>query len=207
MGLTIFKGVAGLFSILIALVSYRFLLIGLEDAFSVMQFHIEARRLSFLVHVASGPVALAIGVLQFSRRLRERFATLHRWMGRLYGLAVGLSGTAALLLAAHSLDRPVAASGFGLLALAWMVFTARAIYLARAQRFAEHRQWMIRSFALTFAAVTLRLQLPVFLGPLGMDYLEASSYLGWLCWVPNLLVAEWWIARETKRGAEAPLAT
>ena len=82
--------------------------------------------------------------------------------------------------------------GCALLAVSWLAVTARGIWLARKGDIARHRQWMIRSFALTFAAVTLRLQLPV-LFLLGMNYETASNVIGWTCWVPNLIVAEWLI--------------
>ena len=71
--------------------------------------------------------------------------------------------------------------------------------MARAGRIAEHRQWMIRSFALTFAAVTLRLYLPVLFTVGNMDYFEASNYVAWLCWVPNILFAEVYLRRAKTR--------
>ena len=58
-----------------------------------------------------------------------------------------------------------------------------------------HRCWMIRSYALTFAAVTLRLELPLFFIFGGMEYPVASSYVAWLCWVPNLFIAELYLRR------------
>jgi ABC-type spermidine/putrescine transport system permease subunit II len=61
--------------------------------------------------------------------------------------------------------------------------------------FAAHRRWMIRSFALTFAAVTLRLYLPLgFLLPVSFD--DAYRVISFLCWVPNLLAAEWLLRRR-----------
>lgn len=195
------KGLVGLLSLAVALVSYRFLLLGLETAFDGMQFHIDARRTTFLLHVSLAPVALAIGGFQFSSRLRNRMPGVHRWMGRIYALAILISAVAALFLAVASFDRPIAALGFGLLAILWIAFTARAVYLAVNRRILEHRKWMIRSFALTFAAVTLRIQLPFFYGVLGMDYLEASSILGWSSWIPNLIFAEWLLRRENKNPA------
>jgi hypothetical protein len=56
---------------------------------------------------------------------------------------------------------------------------------------------MIRSFALTFAAVTLRLYLPF---PMiwGFEFIEGYRIIAWLCWVPNLLIAELWIHNRTR---------
>ncbi|MFT4961886.1 MAG: hypothetical protein ACI92Z_002980 [Paracoccaceae bacterium] len=54
---------------------------------------------------------------------------------------------------------------------------------------------MIQSFALTFSAVTLRIYLLIF-ALNGFEYAEASVYLGWICWVPNLVFAEWYLRRK-----------
>jgi uncharacterized membrane protein YozB (DUF420 family) len=64
---------------------------------------------------------------------------------------------------------------------------------------AAHRRWMYRSYALTFAGVTLRLYLPVAIfGPYG--FAAAYAVIAWLCWAPNLFVAEWLLGRRRKRG-------
>ena len=51
-----------------------------------------------------------------------------------------------------------------------------------------HRRWMTRSYALMFAAVTLRLELPLLASNFGFD--DGYRVVSWLCWVPNVLVAE-----------------
>lgn len=177
-------------SLAVALVSYRFLAMGLVPAFPGMEGHIANRSVVFFIHISVSPVALVLGLFQFLPRLRTRRPGLHRWTGRIYALAVLIGGLAGLILALGSFDRPSAALGFGALATLWLGVTAQAVRLAMAGRIAEHRRWMIRSYALTLAAVTLRLALPFFFIVGGMDYLEASIYVAWLCWVPNLIVAE-----------------
>jgi len=187
----------------IALVSYRFLALGLATAFPSMLGHITDRNLVFLMHIVASPIALVLGLFQFLPRLRETRPALHRWNGRAYGLAVLTGGIAGLILALGSFDRPVAALGFGTLAILWLGVTAQAVRSAMAGRIAEHRRWMIRSFALTFAAVTLRLALPFFFIFGGMNYPEASSYVSWLCWIPNLIIAELYLRRYSGRNNPA----
>lgn len=49
---------------------------------------------------------------------------------------------------------------------------------------------MIRCIAITFSALTLR----IYLGPtfaLSLPYDQANPSVAWLCWVRNLLIAEW----------------
>lgn len=182
-------------SVVVAAVTFRFLALGFDLAFPVLQTNVNADVAVFLTHIIASSVALAIAVLQFLPRLRARYPGLHRWTGRVYGTAILFAGVSALMLAYSALDRPVAAAGFGLLSVFWLGTTVHAVLLARADRIAAHRRWMIRSFALTFAAVTLRLQLAVLLA-LGMEYPEASNIIAWSCWVPNLLVAQWLVRRN-----------
>ena len=61
---------------------------------------------------------------------------------------------------------------------------------------------MIHNFALTFAAVTLRIYVPAAIVA-GVAFATAYPVIAWLCWVPNLLIAAW-IARRTEPGRNAP---
>jgi len=180
----------------VAVASYRFLFLPLPVAFPGMISHIDGAKVAFWMHIAASPVALALGAFQFLPRLRASRPGLHRWSGRIYAGAIVLGGISALLLAANSPERPVAAAGFAVLAVIWLGTTFNAVRLAMARDFIGHRAWMIRSYALTLAAVTLRLQLPLFFGLAGMDYPEISNWVAWISWVPNLLVAEWYLRRR-----------
>lgn len=102
-------------------------------------------------------------------------------------------GVSALFLAAGISTGPVAGAGFGALGIAWMATTAIALRKVLTGRLAEHRHWMMRSFALTLSAVTLRLYLPVSTFILGIEFVLAYRAIAWLCWLPNLLAAEWLI--------------
>lgn len=193
------RGRAGLWilvilSSLIALSSYRFIGLGFPLAFPDFGDHLDARWWTFVSHVGAAPVALLFGALQFVETVRSKWPALHRWLGRIYVAAVMLGGVSGLGLAVNAVGGPVASLGFGLLSVLWMAFTLQGFRMARGRRFVEHRRWMIRSFALTFAAVTLRLYLAGFFAA-GIEYAPASIVLGWISWVPNLLVAQWWLTR------------
>lgn len=181
-------------SCVIAVGSYRFLILGLPLSFQDMLGHIENRQVAFLLHISLAPVALVVGSLQFLPRFRTKRSTFHRWAGRIYGVAVLIAGISGLVVAFGAEGGAVASVGFAMLAAIWLYATARGVVHARAREFVEHRRWMIRSFALTFAGVTLRLQLLGF-ALAGFEYTEASIYLAWICWVPNLIAAEWWLRR------------
>ncbi|CAN7370316.1 DUF2306 domain-containing protein [Phenylobacterium sp. LjRoot225] len=187
-----------LLSVAVALVSYRYLLgIGplapdiLRNAF---------RNPWLNLHVAGAATALLAGPGQFVGPLRRLRPQVHRWLGRTYAAGCIVGGLSGFVLAWGSTAGPIATAGFASLAVIWIATTVQAWRLALQRRFAEHRAWMIRSFALTFAAVTLRLGLAVL--PLaGMSMLDAYRAMAFLSWIPNLIVVELLLARQ--RGLAA----
>ena len=150
----------------------------------------EAQRAGIYLHVFGAAVAMALGPFQFSTRIRSRWPTLHRWSGRLYlGLGVLVGGSAGLYMAFHAWGGAVGRVGFASLAIAWLYTGWQAYGAVRRRDFVEHRRWMVRNFALTFAAVMLRIYLPASLAA-GIDAHVAYPAIAWLCWVPNLVLAE-----------------
>lgn len=141
------------------------------------------------VHAAFATAALLIGPAQFASGLRARWPALHRWMGRTYIICALAGGATGLVLAFGTAAGPVAAAGFAALAVASLISAAQAWRLAVARRFDAHRRWVVRSYALVFAGVTLRLWLPLSMIA-GLDLMESYRVISFLAWVPNLLVAE-----------------
>ena len=146
-------------------------------------------------HLAGGLVAIAIGPWQLSPGLRARALGRHRWMGRAYVVAVMVGGLGGLVLATKSMGGFVTHVGFGMLAVLWLYSTAMAWIRIRAHDQPAHWRWMIRSYAFTLAAVTLRLYIPVS-ALLQIPSMEAYQAISWFCWVPNIIVAEWVILRR-----------
>ena len=164
----------------------------------------EAHRLGILTHIFASVLALGLGPFQFSTRLRTSRPALHRWLGRVYlGIGVLVGGVAGLAMVAHAFGGPIARLGFAGLALAWLVSGICAYRAIRAGNVALHRRWMVRNFALTFAAVTLRLWLPASIAS-GVAFEVAYPVVAWLCWVPNLVLAEWLFNRKAGPAAAAP---
>jgi uncharacterized membrane protein len=155
------------------------------------------------LHIIFAGLALALSPLQFSTRLRARAPRLHRVVGRITLGSVGVSGCGALVIAPKNLAGPVGIAGFGLLALLWLGFAGAALRAARRRDFVEHRRWAIRTFALTYAGVTLRLWVGVLIalqtgfGDIDADLAFTRAYylVPFLAWVPNLIVAERYLRR------------
>ncbi len=151
------------------------------------------------MHVLGGGMVLLLGGFQFSRRLRMRMPALHRNMGRVYLILVAVGGTGGLMLAPFSEGGLVAHFGFALLGITWLYSGWQAYAAIRRGDIALHREWMMRNFSLTFAAVTLRIYLGL-MGPVaGLPFEEVYPTIAWLCWVPNLIVVEWYLAWERAR--------
>ena len=157
------------------------------------------------VHIVGGAVALVLGPLQFWRALRSKVPRVHRWTGRVYLVAVTVGGVAGLVIAPFSQAGWVGFFGFGSLAALWLVTGARAYRAIRRRDVPSHQGWMIRNYALTYAAVTLRIWLPLMIlaplltgAPFDFDAAFANAYAAvpFLAWLPNLIVAEWLIRRR-----------
>lgn len=159
----------------------------------------EAQAPTVYAHVFGAGVALLLGPLQFWPALRRTRPRLHRWTGRAYlGLGVGLGGIAGLIMAFDAFGGLASKLGFAGLALAWLYTGVHALGAAQARDFVAHRRWMTRNFALTFAAVTLRLWLPAS-AVAGLPMESAYPVIAWLCWLPNLAVGEWLARRAPGR--------
>ena len=187
-----------LLSITIAGISARYFTFNAALAADTLRSRVISRDPWLFLHIGGGVIALAVGSFQFSRLLRTRYRALHRWLGRIYLIAVAVGGVAAFRIALESFGGLPTHVGFGLLAALWLTTTAVAYRRILQRDIQSHREWMIRSFALTFAAVTLRIYLPLFAGVLKLDFLPAYRTISWLCWVPNLLLAEVLVTRSRR---------
>jgi hypothetical protein len=147
-----------------------------------------AHQTGIILHIAGGVLALGLGPFQFLSRLRTNWPLVHRWLGRFYLLGILLGGIAGFYMAFYAYAGLMASFGFGTLAVLWLVTGFLAYRTIRQGDTVAHQRWMIRNFALTFAAVTLRLWMPV----LVMLFGEVTGYeiVAWLCWTLNLVVAE-----------------
>ena len=162
-------------------------------------------KLTLYAHVFGSAAALLVGPLQFSAHLRNNWPQIHRWLGRLYlSAGVALGGLAGLFLSASAYGGFPSKLGFACLALAWLYTGSRAFGAARSRNFIVHRRWMVRNFSLAFAAVTLRLWLPGSV-VLGVPFEVAYPIVAWLCWVPNLVVAELIVRKEPPSSTPDPL--
>jgi uncharacterized membrane protein len=188
-------------ALVIGLTALRYLLPGAPGgALPVLE---NASAMPWLaLHAWFGAVALLIGPVQFLPGFRRRFTPVHRAMGVAYAASVAVAGAAGIALALGITSGPVAGLGFGLLGVVWLGATAMAVRAVIAGRFAEHRRWMVRSFALTLSAVALRIQL-FMAGMTGLSFEASYPVIAFACWIPNLIVAEIWLRRHSAAAGPA----
>ncbi len=172
-----------------------------------------------VAHILTGCVALGTGPLQFVRRIRTH-RRVHRYIGRAYLFAgVFPSSLAGLGVALLTTAGPVASAGLVVGDILWMVTAVAGYRAARAHRYRDHGEWMIRNFAITFAAVSFRIWLPLLilvqLPLLGTVYDgnfqplfdHAYSVTAWLAFIPNLLFVNSYLRRKHRRSVAEPTAS
>lgn len=143
---------------------------------------------AFYTHIILGGIALLIGWLQFNRKLRLRSPSMHRTIGKIYIVSVFFSSMAGIGLGFFATGGLISSTGFIFLGIIWFSTTLSAYLKARNMQIDQHRRLMIYSYAACFAAVTLRIWLPI-LNIIFVDFILAYTIVAWLCWVPNLLFA------------------
>lgn len=144
-----------------------------------------ADRHLLIPHTLAGTLALLIGPINFSTRLRQRHLRLHRILGRIYVISVFVGSFTGIALAAGRPGLP----GTSMQAAAWMVCTTAAFVTARNRQIAVHRQWMARSYAVTFTFVSSRILnlVPAYWSHLG-DMLSAVGVIAFT--LASLLIVE-----------------
>jgi uncharacterized membrane protein len=111
-----------------------------------------ADRHLLIPHTLAGIFALLIGPIQFSSRIRQRYLKFHRVLGRIYVISVFIGAATGVALANGRPGLP----GTSMQAVAWVVCTTAALITARNRQIIQHRQWMARSYAVTFTFVSSR---------------------------------------------------
>jgi hypothetical protein len=156
---------------------------------------------AFWVHVAVSMVPLLAGFTQFAPWVLRSWPWLHRGMGRTYVVLVCLvSGPASLVMAFYANGGMSSRIAFGILAQLWLGTTALGWRYALGREWERHREWMLRSYALTLSAITLRawkFGIVMVFEPRPMDVYRLVAWLGF---VPNVLFVEWLIRRRRRRA-------
>ena len=186
----IYKSLITISSIFIGIYAfavYTFLELGIA-VHPMMKANFKLHPIGIYLHIFPSLIALVLGPFQFNEKFRTTKIHLHRFIGKVYLLCVLIGGISGLYMAQFSFGGTISHVGFALLAVLWIFTGYKAYYYIIRKMIVAHYHWMLINFALTFAAVTLRIGLGIGFGS-GIPFEVFYPYLAWICWVPNLLVA------------------
>jgi len=140
------------FTVLFVFITSEVLLVTDYPMYHAYRLQVIADRQLLIPHTLAGMIALLAGPLQFSTRFRQRHLQFHRVLGRAYVVSVFVGSLTGIALAAGRPGLP----GTSMQAAAWMVCATAAFITARNRQIVQHRQWMARSYAVTFTFVSSR---------------------------------------------------
>jgi uncharacterized membrane protein YozB (DUF420 family) len=165
-----------------------------------------------VTHIFLGSIALLAACLQVWPWLRRSHLAVHRWSGHVYVTAALSASVCVMIISPMGLNGANQRVANTMLALLWFGTTLAGFRAIRQRRFANHRQWMLRSFALVFSIVAFRVWMliafavfvpKIFTGA-EVDPADLSQAIGvtsWVSWVVNLLIVEWWLHRRPSISA------
>lgn len=153
--------------------------------------HLTHYKLTFYTHVIFAIFSLIAGFTQFSKTIRKRYSKIHKNFGWLYIVTVLIfAAPSGFIIGIYANGGILSQIAFCLLAVLWFWFTFKALKAIVNKNYKVHQTFMIRSFALTLSAITLRLWkylIVYFFEPRPMDVYQIVAWLGW---VLNLILAE-----------------
>jgi len=148
------------------------------------------RRGWLLLHIVGGIIALLTGPVQLWLGLADRALAWHRRMGIGYMTGVGVGSFGAFYLSTHTDFGWVFGAGLFGLAIAWVTTTTLAYLAIKRSLTDQHKEWMIRSYVVTFAFVTFRIIQPALQAAHIGTPLEQLAAAAWACWAVPLLITE-----------------
>ena len=162
--------------------------------------HITEWRVAFFTHVFTSMLVLIAGFTQFSKKFLKQQPRLHRTVGYVYVINILMvTGPSGLLMSFYANGGISSKTAFVLLSVLWIGFTAMALYKAIKKDFTAHRIFMIRSFALTLSAVTLRCWKVLLVNFTDIQPMDRYRIIAWLGWALNLIIGEWIIYKYISR--------
>jgi len=182
----------GLYPLLYLLIDREFGLLASKDETLLVNVFWN---IGFYGHIFFGGLALLVGWVQFSKKMRNANLKRHRNIGKIYVIAALVSGVCGIYIGFYATGGLISSLGFISLGLIWLFTTSKAYLAVRKGDLSLHQGLMIYSYAACFAAVTLRIWLPLLSLVFG-DFVIAYRIVAWLCWVPNIIFAYFWVRRK-----------
>lgn len=155
--------------------------------------------IGFYSHIIFGGLALLIGWIQFNDKLRIKRVELHKKIGKVYMISVLISGICSVYISFFATGGFISMLGFFSLGIIWLTSTGLGFKAIKKGDIQSHKKYMIFSYSACFAAVTLRIWLPLLTTLIG-EFIAAYRVVAWLCWIPNLIVAYFIIRNQNVKN-------
>lgn len=163
--------------------------------------HITYWKVAFFIHVYTSMPVLLAGFTQFWPWFLRHNRKAHRLIGKTYVIIIlAITGPAGFIMSWHANGGWTSRLAFALLAISWWGSTYMAWKKVKEKDFTAHRHWMMRSYALTLSALTLRAWKWIMMVLLEMRPMTTYQIVAWLGFIPNLILVEYLIQREVKRS-------
>lgn len=187
----------GYFTYLMILITWQYVPVDFKAAFlSVKEDEIALPyyQVAFFSHVYTSIFVLIVGAFQFSTWLRNKYSSIHKNLGKVYvGLILLIASPSGLIMAVHANGGNYSKLSFVLQAVLWFTFTYLAYKHIRNKNWSKHRDFMIRSFALTLSAISLRLFKWIIVHTWELPPMDTYKIVAWAGWGINLIIAEAYI--------------
>ncbi|UII19889.1 DUF2306 domain-containing protein [Fulvivirga ligni] len=148
-------------------------------------------KIAFFSHVYTSIFVLICGIFLFSKSIRRTWPMVHKIGGKVYVLLILLiASPSGLIMAFHANGGFYSQLSFTLQAILWFVFTYLAFKYIKNGEISEHRKFMMRSYALTLSAISLRLFKWIIVTSLALPPMDTYKIVSWAGWVFNILLVE-----------------
>lgn len=155
-------------------------------------------QISFFSHVYTSIIVLILGITQFSKTLRFQFPKPHRILGKVYiFLVLFIASPSGLIMAFYANGGIYSKISFSLQAILWFYFTYKAFTFALNKDWEKHKHFMLRSYALTLSAISLRLFKWGIVSILELPPMDTYKIVSWLGWLVNIIIIEIYILQKT----------
>lgn len=162
-------------------------------------------KVAFFSHVYTSIFALICGVTQFSKFVRNKFPKTHRALGKAYiGIVLLVASPSGLVMAFYANGGSYSKISFLIQAVLWFLFTYKAFAYAKNLDWLNHQKFMIRSYALTLSAISLRLFKWIIISSFHLPPMDTYKIVSWAGWLINIAIVEIYIFTNlpSKRSLE-----
>lgn len=153
----------------------------------------------FYIHVLSSIFVLVAGFTQFNTFILQKHTQIHRNIGKVYVFVVlFLAAPSGMFIGYYANGGWTSKTAFITLSFFWFYFTYKGLIHIKNKEIQKHKQFMLRSFALTFSAITLRFWKVIIVHLFHLAPMDTYQIIAWLGWIPNILIIEYYIAKNKK---------